>query len=504
MRGHAQVIAKNTFFLYIRTIIIILIAIYTSRVLLYKLGIENFGLYNLVGGVIGLFGSLKGVFAQSVQRFLNYEKGCGNKEKVNAVFNISLVIHLCLGIIFSLLVLCFGIYYIPRFVVLPDEMLQTAMFVFYCSIATAFISILTIPYDSVVIANERFDFYAIISIVDVLARLSIIFLIPFFEYNSLCTYAILIVIVTFIIRLIYIIYSLSFEECKIKKIWDNDIFKELSVFSGWNFLGNTAYSLTNEGINFVINSFGGVTANAARGLAYQIKNAVLQLSGNIVISSRPYVSEAVANHDVDTIFGYIIKVSRITFLLVALTALPIIVYSEQILNVWLIEVPENAVVFVQLVMIHLVIRTPQSAIDLLFSSYAKMKWYQIVQSISLFLSLPLSYIFLKIGLPLYWAFISMCIIEFITLIAIIICARKVFGFSIKNYFTSFGGMALCSSILFLFLGFLFFKMLMPSSLLSLIVDVALLVSISVFLSYVFLLNREERHLVKSLINHNHK
>ena len=279
-----------------------LISIYTSRVLLNKLGVDNFGIYNLVGGVVATFASLRGVFAQSVQRFLNFEKGKGNNEKVRDIFNISLYIHIVLGLVFGILVYIFGSLYIPHYLVLPEGALDTVMFVFYCTVLTSIITIITIPYDSVIIAYECFDFYAIISILDVLARLGILYVL-WIGPDVLRTYAILIVLVTLIFRLAHIIYATRFAECKLKKIWSKQIFKELAGFSWWNFLGNTAYFLTNEGVNFIINIFGGVVANAARGLAYQVKTAVTQLAGNIGIASRPYISEAVATKDKQTIFN---------------------------------------------------------------------------------------------------------------------------------------------------------------------------------------------------------
>ena len=226
------------------------------------------------------------------------------------------------------------------------------MFVFYCTVLTSIITIITIPYDSVIIAYECFDFYAIISILDVLARLGILYVL-WIGPDVLRTYAILIVLVTLIFRLAHIIYATRFAECKLKKIWSKQIFKELAGFSWWNFLGNTAYFLTNEGVNFIINIFGGVVANAARGLAYQVKTAVTQLAGNIGIASRPYISEAVATKDKQTIFNYVTMVSRAMFLMVSLTVLPILVYTEQILDIWLVDVPDYFHLMVKCVIIRL-------------------------------------------------------------------------------------------------------------------------------------------------------
>ncbi len=502
MESHVTKIAKNTVFLYVRTIAMMVIAIYTSRVLLEKLGVEDFGIYNLVGGVVGLFASLRNVFAQSVQRFLNYERGKGDEEKVRNIFSISIIVHVVLAVAFTLVVLVFGFWYIPRYLVFPDGMLSTAMFVFYCSLLTTFVSILTVPYDSAIIANEKFDFYAIVSILDGLARLGIIFFISSFGTNKLKTYAVLILVVSVLFRIIHILYAARFKECKLKKVWDKDIFKSLVSFSGWNFMGNTAYSMTNEGVNFVINNFGGVVANAARGLAYQVKNAITQLSANVVIASRPFVTEASATRDRESIFGYAIEVSRLMYVAVVLTALPIICYTDQIMDLWLVDVPEYTTVFVQIVLIQMVIRAPQSAIDMLFASYDKMKKYQIVQSIFLFTSLPLSYILLKLGLPLYWAFISMCISELITLIAIVICAHQVLGFSIAKYLNEFVMPSIISIIQLIIVGYIFYRFIVPSSVVLLLAYIAILLVVGFVDVYFLYFNKEEKVLIRRVFIRN--
>ncbi len=499
MENPVTKIAKNTVFLYVRTIALMLIAIYTSRVLLDKLGVEEYGVYNLVGGVVGLFGSLRNVFAQAVQRFLNFERGKGNEDNVRNIFSISIIVHVLLATVFTVVVWVFGVWYIPRFLVFPDGMLPTAMFVFYCSLLTAFISILTVPYDSAIIANERFDFYAIVSILDALARLGIIYLLTSFGPNKLKTYAILMLVVVALFRIVHIIYTFRFRECKLKRVWDKEIFKSLVSFSGWNFLGNTAYTMTNEGVNFVINVFGGVVANAARGLAYQVKNAVTQLSANVALAFRPYVTEASATKNKESIFGYAIEVSRLMFVAVVLAALPIICYTDEILDLWLVDVPELTAVFVQIVLIQMVIRAPQASIDMLFASYDRMKKYQIVQSVGLFTSLPLSYLLLRMGLPLYWAFISMCVSELITLIAIVVCAHQVLGFSIPEYLKHFVLPTVVSIVQLIILGFIFNRFLIPKSVVLLLFYTALLLAVGLLDIYFLYFNTKERAMVKRLI-----
>lgn len=500
MSNRVNTIAKNTIFLFFRTILLMIISIYSSRVLLDKLGVDDFGIYNLVGGVVAMFASLRGVFSQSVQRFLNYEKGLGDESKVNKVFNISLIVHLLLAFVFFVIVGIFGCYFISNTLVLPDGKLQSSLVVFVSSLIASVISIITIPYDSVIVANEKFDFYAWTSIFEAIAKLAVIYLITIIEYDSLISYSILITIVTIFIRVLYIIYSKRFKECKIILQWDKKVFADLASFSGWNFLGNTSYALTNEGVNFVINTFAGVSANAARGIAYQVKNVVQQLSANLVIASRPFIIESAAQESKSNLFTYTIKLSRLMYLALLLVAMPLIVYTEYILDLWLIEIPEGTVLFVRLVMVHLIIRAPQSAIDLLFASLDKMKKYQIVQSISLFMSLPLSYVLLKIGLPVYWAFISMCIVEAITLFAIVNCAKVEVGFNVYEYWNQFLKMELISIPIFTILGFIVYKTLIPFNLLTFALFFSLLVILEVMLTYILFLSLDEKNYVKSIIN----
>ena len=183
--SRTQKIAKNTVLLYFRSIVVMIIAIYTSRVLLSTLGVEDYGLYNIVGGVVAMFLSIKSIFAASVQRFINYEKGKGNEDKVNEIFNMSLLIHLGIAVIFIVIVEICGLLYIPSKMVMPDGMLNTALFVFHCSVLATSISIITIPYDAVIIANERMDFYAWQAIVESALKLIIVFCIPIFHLKNL-------------------------------------------------------------------------------------------------------------------------------------------------------------------------------------------------------------------------------------------------------------------------------------------------------------------------------
>ena len=290
-------IAKNTLMLYIRTFVILALALYTSRLLLETLGVEDFGIYYLVGGVIGLFASLKGVFASSVQRFLNYEKGIGDKIKVHKIFCVSVIVHILIALCFALIVEVFGIWFITYKLNIPNGSIDSALFVFHCSVLTACIMILSVPYDAVIIANERMNAFAWIAILDAFLKVLIVFFVKYVSVQKLECYAILLVVIAFFIRLVNVLYCRRFPECQFRFCWDYSIFKQLTSFAGWNFFGNTMFSMVNEGINMMLNIYGGVIANAARGIAYQIKTAVGQLSGNVLIASQPSIIQQSASKE---------------------------------------------------------------------------------------------------------------------------------------------------------------------------------------------------------------
>lgn len=326
--GSGKRIAKNTLLLYLRSIIVMILSIYSSRVLLKTLGVDDFGLYSVVGGVVAMFSSLKSVLAAAVQRFLNFEKGKGNNQQVQKIFNMSILVHLAIALLFALIVECFGCWYICNYLIVPHNNIDTALFVFHCSVIASMITIYTIPYDAVVIANERMDFYAIQSITDVTLRLAIIFLLPILPFSFIRSYAVLILIVAILIRIMSVIYTKRFPECKSLKYWNKETFKELISFAGWNFFGCIAYSLIEEVTNLILNLFGGVVANAARGLAYQIRSAIMTLSNNVLVASQPFITQRAANVDISTFWTYIFIQSRVMFYIMMLTGLPIYIYMQ--------------------------------------------------------------------------------------------------------------------------------------------------------------------------------
>lgn len=492
-------IAKNTLLLYLRSIIVMILSIYSSRVLLKTLGVDDFGLYGVVGGVVAMFSSLKSVLAAAVQRFLNFEKGKGNNQKVQNIFNMSIIIHLGIALLFALIVECFGCWYICNHLIVPDNNIDTALFVFHCSVIATMITIYTIPYDAVVIANERMDFYALQSIADVSLRLVIIFLLPVLPFAFIRSYAVLILIVAILIRIMSVIYTRRFPECKKIKYWNKETFKELTSFAGWNFFGCIAYSLIEEGTNLILNLFGGVVANAARGLAYQIRSAIMTLSNNIFVASQPIITQRAANVDIATFWKYIFIQSRIMFYIMMLTGLPIYIYAEKILKLWLDTIPEYTVEFVRAIVIYTIVMSFQKSLDLSFKAYNKMATYQIVDASCLILTIPAVYVVLKLGAPLYYAFLLFSLVRIIDYIAVLFVAKYKNNLLISQYFYNVVIPSIIGFVIFFFVDFLFMHIPKRDNLIFVLLSMLASIIITIVLLFLFSFRKEEKEMVNHVL-----
>lgn len=498
-------IAQNTMLLYFRSIIVMFISIYASRVLLQTLGVEDYGLYNVVGGVIAIFSSLKNVFASSVQRFLNFEKGKGNLENVRKIFNMSTWIHLGIAVLFAIILEVFGLWYISNKLIIPEDNLSTALFVFHCSVIGSMIAIYTIPYDAVIIANERMNFYAWQSIIDNVLRLLIIFLLPLLPFECLRSYAVFVLCVTLIIRSISVLYCKRFYECKKLNLWDRSMFKELITFAGWNFFGCISYSLVEEGSNLILNLFGGVVANAARGLAYQVRSAIMTLSNNVLVASQPFVTQKAATVDKNVFWDYIFMQSRMMFYIVSITALPIFIYVEPLLKLWLKDVPLYTVDFVRAILFYVLIMSFQKPLDLSFKSYNKMVYYQIVDAIVLLITLPTVFVALKLELPLYVTFLSFSIIRIIDYVAVLLVAKNQLALSITSYLKKVILPCIMCFFIMIILIFCFINRLSTDNLLLVFLCILFNVLLFITLIYLFVMTNKEKdmciHFLSRIINY---
>ena len=436
-------LAKNTFFMYFRMSIQIIIALYTSRVVLQQLGVEDYGIYNLVGSVVAMFSSLRTLFASSTQRFLNYEMGrCENEDgdkgkminSLNRVFNMSISINVLMSILFVICVEIVGFWFFNNKVNVDSLRLGAAIFVFQFSIAAAVLTILITPFDAEIIAHERMDFYAIMAIIEGLLKLAVAFVLPLFAYDKLELYGILLFIVhlfSFFVNGIYC--RRHFAECRFKYIWDNSLFKKIFSFAGWNFLGNTAYTLAHNGINMVLNVYGGAVVNASRGIAYQVQSAVSGLLANISVVIRPYSIKEYAKGEYSKFNSIMFISSKIMFSIQLCLVILLGINVNLVLSLWLKEVPQFAAVFTQIILIDTLIRSLSPSIDIAFMSEGKMRNYQIIEGVILSLPLLASYILLRNEFPYYFTFLAICFFEIINLFATVVLASKETKLNIKAY-----------------------------------------------------------------------
>lgn len=429
-----KIIAKNTLFLYSRKVFTLIIAFYISRLLLQRLGITDFGIYGLVGSVVAMFSALRGIFYSSIQRFINIANGGGKEEEVNEIFSLGLKIHVWIAIFF-LVVAEIGGTIMMHYLDIPKDKYIDAYIVLQFSLLTAVVTILTIPYDALIIAYEKFNVYAFFSILESFLKLLVVILLIYSPVNRLVVYSELLFLNSFIIRFINAIYCRKKfgEVSRYKKSNNKKLLKEMIGFAGWQFLGNTAFTLSQNGINFVINIMGGVVVNAARTIAYQAMNAITQFIGDLNQSFQPRTMMHYAQGNLRDFYRLIFINSKINFAIAITLAFVIFVLAKPIVNLWLGGVPPYSVGFVRVTMIYLVIRSLHGPLDLFFKSCGDIRDYQIMEICILTLSLPLSWILLRLGYPYYSVFLGMAFCEVINTIVIIILAKQKYKFEIVQY-----------------------------------------------------------------------
>lgn len=425
-------IARNTLLLYGRKAVTMLIALYSSRVLLQYLGIDDFGLYGLVGSIILVFTSLKSTFAASVQRFLNVNKE-ESIARENEIFCMGMIIHVLIAVVFILLAEIGGAILLPN-LNLNSEKLIVAGCILHFTIFSAAVSIITVPFDALAMANEKFDALAVISVIDSVLRLCVIFILSFSPIQRVVFYAILLLCVT-IVHILMIggyCYKTFKTTVKFHFVKDKVLFKRMTAFAGWNFFGNLGYYLTSEGVNFILNIFGGIVANASRAISYQVKNALQTLVNDITVAFQPQSMMAFST-DKQRFYNLQFLATKARFAICVVLGFPLFLFIPEILQVWLGKQPEGAATFIRCILLFVAIRCWHDAIDTTFKSAACMRNYQICEMSIMLFNLPVSWLMLHLKLPLYSVFIVMSVIEFVNLIAIMMLAYKELDFIIGDY-----------------------------------------------------------------------
>lgn len=432
--NNAKRLAKNTIYMYIRMFVLMLISLYTSRVLLKQLGVEDYGVYNVVGSIVVMFNSLRGIFASSTQRFLNFEMGKGNKERLNTIFNMSVMINLIIAVLFIICVEIVGYWFLNYKINVDPSRLTAAKWVFQFSVLSAVIALLTTPFDAVIIANERMGFFAGMSIFEGLLKLTIIFLLVISPIDKLISYGLLLLCVQLLVRSINAVFCRrNFKESHYKLCWSRALFKDMASFAGWNFLANAGYTLCNEGINMLLNVFGGPTVNAARGITYQVRSALEQFLNNVNKATDPHAIKLYAKGEMEGYYRMMFLISKVLFFVYMCMAIPIFFYTEEILQLWLGQIPEYTPIFIRLILIHGIIRSYMPPLNVLFFSANKVKYYQIGSLIISALIFVSTWLAFRSGAPYYTPFAILAIYVFIALVVALIQAKVICDFPMLRY-----------------------------------------------------------------------
>lgn len=345
-------IAKNTIFLYFRTLVILVVSLFTSRVILNALGVENYGIYNVVGGVVAMFTVISGALSNAISRYITFELGKGGAEKLSTVFSTSVNIQYLIALIIFIIGEIVGVWFLNNKMNIPPERMEAANWVLQLSLLTFCINLTNVPYNACIIAHEKMDVFAYVSIFEAVLKLTICYLIVVSLWDKLIFYASLQVCVAIIIRMTYTIYCRkNFEESHYHFLFDKGTMKEMTGFAGWNFFTNSAYVFNTQGVNLLINIFFGVTVNAARGIATQVESAVMQLVNGFTTALNPQITKNYAAGNNDEMVSLVCRGAKFSFYLLFVFALPVVIETEAILTIWLKLVPPHAVNFVRLAIV---------------------------------------------------------------------------------------------------------------------------------------------------------
>lgn len=400
-------IAKNSIALYFRTFITLLVSLYTSRIVLDILGIEDFGIYNVVSSIVVLFSFLSGSLVFASQRFLTFEIGRNNTIEQKRIFSMSLTSVILLALIIILLTETIGLFFINNKLSISEERLYAAKWAYHFSILTFCINILRTPYNATIIANEKMTFFAYISIFEALLKLGIVFLLQKCDFDKLILYTILLALTTGIVNILYWIYCKEkFRIFKYQLFWDKKLFIKLMSFSGWSLLGNGTNIATQNGLIFMINIFWGVTVNAAYGIANQVNAAVINFVSGFQTSFSPQIIKAYAKNENEKLFNLINKTSKFSFMLVFIPALVLMLNMPFILKIWLNTVPYYTIEFSIWMIACIIIDATTGPYNTAIMATGNIKIYQIAISVSFVLDLIMTYVLIKFGITPSLVFIS--------------------------------------------------------------------------------------------------
>lgn len=428
-------IVKNTMYLYMRMFVILIVSLYTSRVILHVLGVSDYGIYNIIAGVVVLFSFINGALTSATQRYLNFYIGKRDEKKTHDVFCMSMNIYIVLSIVFLILAETVGLWFVNTQINIPEDRMVAANWVYQFTVFSFMLNLTRIPYNATLIAYEKMDFYAYLSLFDVILKLIIVYLLYISPGDKLIVYGFLFMLTDLIDNVIYRIYcKRKFITATYKYVWKKDMFRSLLSFSGWSLLGNAASVFVQQGLNILVNIFYGVTLNAALGIANQVAGKVTQFFSNFQTAFNPQIVKYYAEGKRTDFFNLIYRSSRLSYYLMLIVAFPLILKIDVILSLWLVDVPKYTGIFCQLILVYYLIEALTGPLWMSVQATGNIKLYQILVSTANFLNLPLIYVSLKLNFPVWTVWGIRIIIDLIIYLVRCIFLNIKVDMSLCEYF----------------------------------------------------------------------
>lgn len=428
-------IAKNTLYMYIRMIVVMIVSLFTTRIVFNALGIDDYGLYNIVGAIIVLFGFINSGLTTATRRYITTEIATGNKDSQQEVFNLSIIAHGIIGLIILVLAETAGLYLVNFTLNISPDRIFAANVVYQISVLTTIWNVFQAPYQAAITAYERMNIYAYLSILDVILKLAVAYSIFIYSGDKLIVYSILICISVLITTFVTRFYcSKEFPACRFRRPHDKSKLREMFSYTGWSLIGQFVVVLTSQGVSMLVNIFFSVAANAAIGISNQITGVVSQFTSNFQVAFQPQITKQYVAKEYQSLNSLVLRASRFSSYLVLVFMIPIAFQVKNFLTIWLGKYPDFAVEFCLLTLLCLFIDALSAPLWMIAFADKNIKRYQIIMAVIYSFNFIGAWMVLKIGFPPYSVIIVRCVVYTVALLVrLLLIKEKLSDFSIIEW-----------------------------------------------------------------------
>ena len=500
--SRTQRIARNTLFLFVRMAVVTLLSLYISRELLAALGVEDFGVYQVVGSLVTAFGFVNGAMVAATQRFYSYELGRGNDSGVGRVYSVSIVVQLLLVLLICAVAIPFGLWYVPSHLVAPPERLTVALWIYFISLGTFVVNMLLTPFQSLIVSHERMNLFALLSIVDISLRLGAVLLLKAYAGDKLLLYPILLLAVSGVMALCYVGCTRRlFRQVHFRWVRDRSAYREILSYSGWNLFGNLAAVAQTQGINIVYNYFFGPVLNAAFGIVNSVRGALITFANNYQMAANPQIIKSYAAEEYGYLHKLICASAKISYLLMLCVVIPFALDLDLLLRLWLVKPPAYASLLLQLTLIVLLIESLSGALMTGIQATGRVRIYQVVVGGMIIMILPLSMLAFWLGAPPEYSIYINILVSIACLAVRLVLSYRYHALGVGYYLNRVVLPILPPTIVML-VGAYLYRHLLPyvGSIWGLLVASILLGGLCVVVILTLSLTVEERQLVKGYLH----